>query len=78
MPLEVRLYATLRQAAPASPDGVVSLDVPDGATVAQILSLIKIDPADVRMIMVNGVAAELDQTLKYGDRLGLFPPLGGG
>ncbi|MDR7867037.1 MAG: MoaD/ThiS family protein [Sporomusaceae bacterium] len=78
MRLEIRLYATLRQAVPASPDGVVPLDIPDGATVAQVLGLIKIDPADVRMIMVNGVAAELGQTLRDGDRLGLFPPLGGG
>ncbi len=78
MRLEVRLYATLRQAAPASPDGVVPLDIPDGATVAEVLGLVKIDPADVRMIMVNGVAAELGRTLMDGDRLGLFPPLGGG
>jgi molybdopterin synthase sulfur carrier subunit len=78
MRLEVRLYATLRQAAPASPAGVVPLEIPDGATVAQVLGLVKIDPADVRMIMVNGLAAELDHVLKDGDRLGLFPPLGGG
>lgn len=78
MRLEIRLYATLRQAAPAAPAGVVPLDVPDGATVAQVLGLVKIDPADVRMIMVNGLAAELDHILKDGDRLGLFPPLGGG
>ncbi len=78
MRLEIRLYATLRQAAPAAPAGVFSLDVPAGATVAQVLGLIKIDPADVRMIMVNGLAAEPDHILKDGDRLGLFPPLGGG
>lgn len=78
MKLEVRLYATLRQAAPDAPAGVVPLDVPAGATVAQVLDIIKIDPADVRMIMVNGLAAEPGQALKDGDRLGLFPPLGGG
>jgi sulfur carrier protein ThiS len=78
MTIEVRLYATLRQAAPAAPAGVLPLAVPAAATVAEVLAILKINPADVHMIMVNGVAVDPGKVLGNGDRLGLFPPLGGG
>jgi molybdopterin converting factor small subunit len=78
MQIELRLYATLRQAAPEAPTGVLTVDVPAGATVADLFARFNIDPADVRMIMINGIAAEPGRVLQGGDRLGLFPPLGGG
>jgi molybdopterin converting factor small subunit len=78
MRLEVRLYATLRQAAPDAPAGVLPVEMPDGAAVADVLAAVKIDPAKVHLIMVNGVAADLGRVLSDGDRLGLFPPVGGG
>ncbi len=78
MQIELRLYATLRRAAPDAPAGVLTVAVPAGATVADLLALAKIDPAEVRLIMVNGIAADLGRVLQDGDRLGVFPPLGGG
>ncbi len=78
MQIEVRLYATLRQIAPDAPGGVLAVTMPEGASVADVFAALKIDPVKVHLIMVNGVAADLDSILKDSDRLGLFPPVGGG
>ncbi len=78
MQIEVRLYATLRQAAPDAPAGVLTVAASAGATVADLLALVNVDPAAVRLLMVNGIAADLGRVLRDGDRLGVFPPLGGG
>ena len=78
MVLEVRLYATLRRYTPDSPDGVIKVDVPEKSTVLALVQKIKIDPAEIHLIMVNGIGCELDKIVNEGDRVGLFPPVGGG
>lgn len=79
MKVEVRLYATLRQQAPAEAvKGIVAITLPEESTVIELLNYIKIDPAEVHMIMVNGKGSELDTVLHDNDRIGLFPPVGGG
>ncbi len=78
MQIEVRLYATLRQIAPDAPGGVLVVTVPEGTSVADVLAVLQVDPVKVHLIMVNGVADDLDSILKDSDRLGLFPPVGGG
>jgi len=76
--IEVRLYATLRRYAPASLAGVFSVEVPMDCTVAELLNMISIDPTEVHIIMINGVNSKSTSALHEGDRLGLFPPVGGG
>jgi len=76
--VEVRLYATLRRHAPTSPAGVFPALVPADYTVAELLNSINIDSAEVHIIMINGVISALHSTLHDGDRLGLFPAVGGG
>jgi molybdopterin converting factor small subunit len=77
--VEVRLYATLRrQAPPDAVTGVFSVTVGDGSTVIDLLRTIQIDPAEVHMIMVNGIGVTFEQVISEGDRVGLFPPVGGG
>ena len=78
MKLEVRLYATLRRYAPDSPNGVITVEVPDGCTVGHLYACLTIPPEEVRLAMVNGISAETDQVLLPGNRIGLFPPVGGG
>jgi molybdopterin synthase sulfur carrier subunit len=78
MVVEVRLYATLRRYTPASPNGVVSVEAAEGAMVVDILKRIGIDPAEIHLVMVNGTGCELETILNSGDRVGLFPPVGGG
>ncbi len=74
MALTVKCYATLAEHSP--PEG----ETPhaEGHTVADLLAELRIDPAEVKVIFVNGLHAGLDQPLRDGDRVGLFPAVGGG
>ena len=79
MQVEVRLYATLREFAPADANaGVFLLTLPDNATLGFLLTAIGIEAKKVHMRIVNGIMSSDDQVLKENDRIGLFPPIGGG
>ena len=78
MVLEVRLYATLRRYVPSSPNGVITVDVSDGMTVLDLVKKIDIDPTEIHLIMINGIGCEIEKLLTNGDRVALFPPVGGG
>jgi sulfur-carrier protein len=75
----VHLTATLRAYLPTGTlgDNVV-LDVPDGATVDQVVHSLRIPRELERLTVVNGRDAVPDQTLSEGDVLSVFPPLAGG
>ena len=79
MKVEVNLYATLKQYMKNEILGKSSaIDLEDGLCVKDIIQKLQI-PADlVKLIFINGVHAKRDTILKDGDRLGLFPPVGGG
>jgi sulfur carrier protein ThiS len=78
MVVEVRLYATLRRYTTASPNGVINMEVVEGSSVLDLVEQLGIDPAEIHLTMINGIGCELEQTVKSGDRIGLFPPVGGG
>ena len=79
MVVEVRLYATLREhAPPESSAGVFSMTLPEDSNISTLLAMLAIEPAKVHLRMVNGVSAGLETVLKEYDRIGLFPPVGGG
>ena len=77
MKIEARLYATLRRY--GSPqEAALTLDVPAGCRVAQVLEMLSM-PAEVeKVILVNGRPAEEGSVLHEGDRVVLFPPVAGG
>jgi molybdopterin converting factor small subunit len=77
--VEVRLFATLAQfLPPGSRDGSTILDVPDGATIADVARRMGIPPGLDRVLLLNGVEAEPDLRVRAGDVLDIFPPLAGG
>lgn len=79
MKVEVHLTATLRTYLPPGARGDhVSLDVPDGTTVDQVVHSLRIPSELERLTVVNGRDAVPDQVLSEGDVLSLFPPLAGG
>ena len=78
MVVEVRLYATLRRYAPESPGGVLSIEVPVENSVTELLGKMNIAVTEVHIVMINGVISQLESILHDGDRLGLFPAVGGG
>jgi molybdopterin synthase sulfur carrier subunit len=77
--VEVHLTATLRTYLPVGTAGDnIVLDVPEGATVDQVVHSLRIPSELERLTVVNGRDAAPDQPLFEGDVLSLFPPLAGG
>lgn len=75
MHIELKCYATLTR---YTPPGADRYELPEGATVGETMDRLGLVPEDVKLIFVNGAKAERDTRLKDGDRLGLFPAVGGG
>ena len=79
MKVEINLYATLARYIPTSVKGTGGkLDVAEGITVDALMRQLDIPVDQVKLIFVNGIHADRDTVLKEGNRLGLFPPVGGG
>ena len=79
MLVEVRLYATLRDYSPPNAvNGVFSVTLSAGASLADLMTLLGIAANKVHLRMVNGVGVTEQHLLKDTDRIGLFPPIGGG
>ncbi len=81
MKLEVRLFAGLKCNNPGLPffgETEFALEVPEGTTIRGVRDLLAIDPAIPLLSMVNNHHEQEDWVLKDNDRLGMFPPIGGG
>jgi molybdopterin converting factor subunit 1 len=81
MKLPVRLFALYRERVGSS---TVSLQVPDGATVARLTQEVRrrypqLAPPQVKIVVaVNAEYAEEDLVLQPGDDICLIPPVSGG
>ena len=75
--IEVRLFATLRE---LSRSKRARFDLPgaSGLTVGRVLADEGVAEDAVHIVMVNGKKAAFGTELRDGDRLGVFPPVGGG
>lgn len=79
MALQIFLNATLRQYVPGyNPHQGMIMEVAPGATVAQVVARLGLPVQEVTLIMVDGRRQEADFSLQGSERLGLFPPIGGG
>ena len=73
--VQIRLYANLKALEPAGADGH---PLAPGTTVGEVLAQLKVPADQVKLVFVNGRKAHLHRVLEDGDRLGVFPPVGGG
>lgn len=77
--VEVRLYATLRKYAPQNRLGEpLSLELPAGTTLGDLLSRLGIPSEELKTAFVNNLRQEEAYILRDGDRVALFPPVAGG
>ncbi len=77
--VDVKLFATLRKYRPELGVGeAFAVQVPDGATVADLIRLLGLPEDQARIVFVNAVASEQGHVLSDGDQVGIFPPVGGG
>ncbi len=77
--VQVRLYATLRRYRPELKlGGSLTMQVPEGTTVGELIAAIGIPPDTVRKVFSKARAVEEDHVLNDGDDVALFPPIAGG
>ncbi len=72
----VKFYATLRRFVDGKPS--VQAAIATGDTVGRLLEKLGVPPDEIRILFVNNRHATLDRPLADGDRVGVFPAVGGG
>lgn len=79
MRILVKLSTTLRDYVPGyDPESGLGLDIPEGESVAGVAHRLNMPLEEIKIIMINGRQYGADHTLRDGDRLALFPAVGGG
>lgn len=84
MQVTLKLYATLASYLPAGArDGnQVVLEVPEGATINDVVAPYGLPPKLVHLVLVNGLfvppEARANHVLQPGDVLAVWPPVAGG
>ena len=80
MRIEVRLYATFARFGPTQRAGdPFDVKLEDSASLMDLIHKLEIPEEDVHLTIVNGrIIHDRSQALGDGDRVGLFPPIGGG
>ena len=73
--IEIRLFATLVKYRPKESD---TFKLPDKTTIAGLLSKLNIPEEETKLIFVNGKKEAMDYEVQDKDRVGIFPPVGGG
>jgi sulfur-carrier protein len=73
--IDLRLFATLQRFSPQSPE---TFTIESGTRVRTLVQQLGIPEIKAKLIFINGVKCNLDSLLKNGDRVGIFPPVGGG
>ena len=73
--VELKLFASLGHLIPPSAD---RYPVRSGQTVKDVLSALNVPLDEVQLVFINGIKQDMTAILKDGDRIGIFPPIGGG
>ncbi len=79
MHVNVVVFATLRRYVPGLGIGQpLEMDVEPGTTLADIQNDLGLPENEVRIVMRNGLQAELSDTVQDGDRIAYIPAVAGG
>ena len=73
--IQIRLFASLQKFMPASAENYA---IEAGITVGELLEQLNIPQDMIKLVFIDNVHAELTSILKGGERVGIFPPVGGG
>ncbi len=79
MKVHVKLFASLKRYLPedASKD-TITLDVPEGSTVAELITQLGIGQEHAKIIVSNDEQLEVAAVLREQQEIQLYPPLAGG
>ncbi len=79
MPVTVMLAANLRKYVPGyNAETGYKTNIEAGSTILDLARQLRIPEQEVKLLMVDGVAAKWDTVLAGNERVALFPPVGGG
>jgi molybdopterin converting factor small subunit len=79
MEIEVKLFATLRDYLPkGSGRFSCKMEIDGDTRVKDILDKLGIPEELPKIILINGIHGKVDQALKEGDVVSIFPPVAGG
>jgi sulfur carrier protein ThiS len=73
--IHLKLYATLQVFMPAVGE---AYPISPGMTVRDLLTQLDLPAEKAKLIFIDGTKAELSSRLEGGERVGIFPPVGGG
>lgn len=74
MNITVKCFATLAERQPENNEEYVF----NGVTLGELLDELGIARDEVALLFVNNAHAAPEKELRDGDRVGIFPPVGGG
>lgn len=73
--IRIKLYATLGQFTPDSAD---RFEISPGTSVEELLRVLNIPEDKARLVFIDGRIKDRSACLFGGERVGVFPPVGGG
>ena len=78
--IQVKLFATLAVFSPSGgkAGSPFRMELPEGTALQQLVHRLQLPSEEVKLCFVNGRLQELERTLRDGDEVGIFPPIGGG
>ncbi len=76
--VRLTLFADLRRLLPKGHEGPLTITLPAGATVAELLAAAAVPPDEDVTVGINGEQGRRDSVLGDGDDIVLFSPMEGG
>ena len=73
--IQLKLFASLQKFTPSSAD---NYPIDAGQTIQSLIDNLNIPLEHAKLIFIDGVRSELTAQLNGGERVGIFPPVGGG
>lgn len=79
MKIEIKFFASLsRHMKNPLISDKKTMEWPEAASVGDLVDALGVPRKDIKLIFLNGVHAPMDAIVHDGDRIGIFPPIGGG
>jgi len=79
MKIRVNLYGTLSQKIPGYQHSEgIEVEVPEGATVSELLALLEIEPSQRPVVAIDGRIRQANEKIPDGARAQVFQPVHGG
>ena len=75
MEIDLNLFVTLSRYQPVSSG---SYSIKEGTTIEDLIRTLGVPDEEAKLVFVNGRRKERDYVFKDKDRVGIFPPVGGG